>query len=156
MVFSLFYKKSSQPSSPPICLFALYTRLNMIDDLISQALAEEQQCIPAVVGGASGGACLSTPLAWVMQSVEVLKTQSMIWAKGRWRHMRIPALKELTVFDWTDVVSVKLLSFRWQNLHWVAYTKKDVVWDSRWLAIFQEFQGPKLGWARIREVSNTA
>lgn len=33
----------------------------MIDDLISQALAEEQQCIPAVVGGASGGACLSHP-----------------------------------------------------------------------------------------------
>lgn len=52
---------------------------------------------PAVVGGAPGGDCLPIPLILVMQSMDVLKTQSIIWAKGRWRQTRIPALKDLTL-----------------------------------------------------------
>ena len=56
--------------------------LNKGGDLISQALAEEQQSILAVMGGASGDACLSTPPALSPTVSRDLKGPECVLAPG--------------------------------------------------------------------------
>ena len=85
MSCSLFTFLIRNPLNPHHNLFvysSLAQDLNKGGDLISQALAEEQQSILAVMGGASGDACLSTPPALSPTVNRDLKGPECVLAPG--------------------------------------------------------------------------